>query len=518
MKNYAKKSIVRDGSASTPFVVPAGVRSLSVSFLEEFSNKKNSYYPTILIDEYGRVLSWGANNNGQVGNGNVANQILATHLIGQTWKAPFLRADGQMVNMGLNSSGQIGDGTTIPKSTPTLVAGGHRFKKIVRGSTTCLGLTETGNLYAWGSNIHGQLGDGTTIPKSTPVQVMPGTTFVDFWTDTGQGEITGASYPQTVFAKDSNNQTWAWGRDPLPTGVLGTGVLGSSSTPTLIPGSLNFTKIALSTSSLVNGFAVGMTDTGAVYAWGNNAFGQLGDNTVVSKTTPTLAIGGHLFADVGAGDTHAGGLTKDGVVYTWGNNSSGQLGHGGVFPKSSPTVVTGIASGCKQLAVGTNANFVIDGNRQLYAWGFQNAGTPLLGSGDSNPRSTPNLVNPIGAYGLAEVIVEPLNSVFVQVVMSTGSRYAWGANGAAQGNLGINLVAATYNTAQVGAASNFIAQVIATGTALYKKPEIKTITRSFSVLPGQSITIAHQTSGFVIPELGIESSRYCNEVVLEWEG
>lgn len=69
-----------------------------------------------------------------------------------------------------------------------------------------------------------------------------------------------------------------------------------------------------------NGFAI--TTNNLVYAWGNNEFGQLGDGTKLSRSTPieitnnfedtviSLAIGTHFTV----------ALTANGSVYTWGNN------------------------------------------------------------------------------------------------------------------------------------------------------------------------------------------------------
>jgi len=520
MKNYSKKTIRRDGTLSTPFIVPAGVKTLKVSFTERHTVKNGAFHPTKSLDEYGRVWTWGANANGQVGDGSVTNRTSPVALLGQNWKAPFVRADGQMVNMGQNQYGQIGDNTTVPKSTPTLVVGGIRFKKVVRGST-CVGLAENGNLYVWGRNQHGQIGDGTIVDKSTPVQVMPGTTFTDFWTDEGNYfDIDSVSQPNTIFAKASTTETYAWGRDNNSVGQLGTGTFGSLSTPTLVVGSLNFTKISTQTQGGLGGFTLGLTEAGAIYSWGYNGAGQLGDNTIVTKSSPSLVIGGYLFADIAAGTEHGLGLTRDGVVYAWGNNGQGQLGQGNIFPKSSPVTVTGLTSGCKRIAVAQSANYVIDDSNRIYAWGNQEVLTPVLGSGDNVDKSTPTIVNPIGSYGIVEDIIEPLNGSFVAVITKYNTRYAWGSNGGAQGNFGANLAGGTYNTAQfvTGPAFGALGQPQITGNIWHKRPSIKVETHTADVTPGQTITVAHQTGAFAVPELGLLSSVFCEQVDIEWEG
>lgn len=518
MKNFSKRSIRRDGTTSTAFVVPAGVKSLKISFIEKFTAKNGSFSQNKLIDEYGRVWSWGINSAGQVGDGTITNRISPVQLLGQIWKAPFIRADGQMVNMGSNSNGQIGDGTTINRSTPTLVLGGYRFKKIARGST-CFGLAEDGKLYAWGRNAHGQLGDGTTADKSSPVQVMPGTTFVDFWTDSGfNADTDGVFNHNVVYAKDSSNQTWAWGRDAGGYGQLGIGAVGSVSTPTLVVGGFNFIKISTSGQPSLGGFALGLTDTGAVYGWGYNAAGQLGDNTIVSKSTPTLVVGGYSFADVVGGVEHGMGLTKDGVVYTWGNNGDGQLGQGNIFPKSSPVTVSGLTAGCKRIACTGSSNYVIDANSRLYAWGSQTVAAPILGTGDNAKRSTPNLLSTIGVYEVVEEIVEPMAAQQIAIVTKFNTRYAWGNNQGAAGTLGANLAGGTYSIPQQVIGPVPIAQPTITGNLWHKRSKEKIESYTVDVSPGQAITISHQASGFVIPELGLASSSVTEQVDLEWLG
>ena len=68
--------------------------------------------------------------------------------------------------------------------------------------------------------------------------------------------------------------------------------------------------------------------TGAVWAWGGNGSGQLGDGTWSDRTTP-VAIGGLTnVVAIAAGAQHSVALRSDGTVWTWGANANGQLGIG----------------------------------------------------------------------------------------------------------------------------------------------------------------------------------------------
>jgi len=110
----------------------------------------------------------------------------ATVTVAHTWAsivAGFahtigITTSGDAYAWGENSSGELGDGTTTGdgtstrRLTQTLVSGGHTWASISAGSRHTLGLTTSGEAYAWGCNSHGQLGDGTTTDRWTPVKVL----------------------------------------------------------------------------------------------------------------------------------------------------------------------------------------------------------------------------------------------------------------------------------------------------------------------------------------------------------
>ena len=78
-----------------------------------------------------------------------------------------------------------------------------------------------------------------------------------------------------------------------------------------------------------------------VWAWGDNASGELGDNSRTSKSSPVLVVGSHSFVEVYGGGYHSIARKSDGSVWAWGDNASGQLGDNSVVSKSSPVLVVG---------------------------------------------------------------------------------------------------------------------------------------------------------------------------------
>ena len=74
-------------------------------------------------------------------------------------------------------------------------------------------------------------------------------------------------------------------------------------------------------------FSLALDSSGIVYAWGKNAFGQLGDGTYIDKSSPISIdnLSGKKITQIATGSAHSVALDSDGKVYTWGLNNCGQL-------------------------------------------------------------------------------------------------------------------------------------------------------------------------------------------------
>jgi alpha-tubulin suppressor-like RCC1 family protein len=79
---------------------------------------------------------------------------------------------GEAYCWGANIQGQLGDGTTEWRLTPTPVAGEHNFTAISTGSQHTCALELDGRALCWGANRSGQLGDGTTTDRLIPTPVV----------------------------------------------------------------------------------------------------------------------------------------------------------------------------------------------------------------------------------------------------------------------------------------------------------------------------------------------------------
>ena len=276
----------------------------------------------------------------------------------------WLTAAGAVYAAGYNADGELGDNGAVPysyKPVRVQLPAGVRAAAISGQSMGVLALTSTGQVYASGYNLNGELGNGTTGPSQlTPVQVkLPAGVTA---TAIAGGIVDG-------YALASNGTIYAWGYNQ--DGELGTGMSGSqdATTPTAValPAGVKVTAI-----SAVGYQVLALTSTGAVYAWGYNGYGQLGNGSERSTPTPTLvkfpagttitAVAGQLYAALA--------LTSSGKVYAWGDNAYKELGDGGASNATVPRLVK-LPAGATVRSIGSGDvnGFAITTTGQLLGWG-----------------------------------------------------------------------------------------------------------------------------------------------------
>ena len=74
--------------------------------------------------------------------------------------------------------------------------------------------------------------------------------------------------------------------------------------------------------------SMALTSAGAVWAWGHNNDGQLGDGTMTNRSKPVRVTGVANVVEIGNGRLHSLAIESDGSAWAWGLNSTGQLGDG----------------------------------------------------------------------------------------------------------------------------------------------------------------------------------------------
>ncbi|MDX6740857.1 Ig-like domain repeat protein [Actinocorallia sp. A-T 12471] len=292
---------------------------------------------SLAVTSEGRVLAWGSNTFGQLGDGTMDDHttpievslpagVTVTGVAGGLGHSIAVTSDGQVLTWGNNVSGQLGDGTTTERLVPgpvTLPAG-VTVTAVAANYLQSLALTSDGRVLAWGYNDFGQLGDGTTTSRSLPV-------FSNLPAGVTVSAIAAGNHHS--LALTSTGTVLAWGYNAF--GQLGDGTTTGQTTPvpTTLPPGVTLSAIA------ANGFhSLGLTSTGRVLAWGSNGFGQIGDGTMTNRTTP---VESQVPADVtvtaiAAGFGHSLALTTDGRVMAWGDNDFGQIGDGTRTGRTTP--------------------------------------------------------------------------------------------------------------------------------------------------------------------------------------
>jgi len=300
--------------------------------------------------------------------------------------APPIVYNNSAWTWGAGGNGSRGDNTnTGCVSSPVSVVGGFTDWSQIsiganNGSTTAfgLGLRTNGTAWAWGYGGHGRLGDGTTTNRSSPVSVVGG--FTD-WSQL----FAGSSFSLAI---RTNGTLWSWGAYGF--GRLGdnTYVSNRSSPVSVVGGFTDWCQI----SAFLHSVAV--RTNGTLWGWGYNADRQVGDGTDTFRSSPVSVIGGFTdWCHAAAGSRHSLGLRTNGTLYAWGKNNFGQLGDNTTVSKSSPvSVIGGFTDWCQ-----LSANYQSLGvrtNGTLWSWG--RADTGQLGDNTTVSKSSP--VSVIGGF------------------------------------------------------------------------------------------------------------------------
>ena len=146
--------------------------------------------------------------------------------------------------------------------------------------------------------------------------------------------------------------------------------------------------------------AAAFTSSGAAYAWGYNAQGQLGNNSTTQSNVPVAVLGLSTgVTAVAAGYEHSLAV-QNGNVFAWGLNSNGQLGNGTTTNSSTPLEVSfggAFLGGIVQVAAGQFESYALAGDGSLYVWGYNGDGE--LGDGTTATQTTPeHLLPPSGEF------------------------------------------------------------------------------------------------------------------------
>ncbi len=214
---------------------------------------------------------------------------------------------------------------------------------------------------------------------------------------------------------------YCWGYNDY--GQLGNATFTSSTSPVAVAGNLTFSSLSAGDGAQVCGLATG----GAAYCWGYNGSGQLGVSSIAYSSSPVAVSGGLSFATISAGENgQTCGVTTTGAGYCWGYNAEGELGIGTLTSVNTPTAVSG-GLAFKSISAGFSSSCGITTAGAAYCWGDNTYGE--LGNGSTAASNVPVAVT--GGLTFSSVSV---GDAYACGVVTSGAVYCWGYN--AEGQLG----------------------------------------------------------------------------------
>ena len=215
-----------DGTVSD-HLAPVGVFQMSRRMLAVSAGN----YHTCALTNLGGVKCWGDNQYGQLGNSSMQGSLIPVDVPDLTSGVIEISAgnfhtcarttSGGLKCWGANSDGQLGNGTIVDSPTPTDVIG--LTSGVITMSSgyehTCA-IANDGVVLCWGRNTFGQLGNGMYDEDQTPVPVG-----VVGITGSASQVSAGNYHTCAIVAGD----VLCWGRNTY--GQLGNGEVGHSPTP-----------------------------------------------------------------------------------------------------------------------------------------------------------------------------------------------------------------------------------------------------------------------------------------------
>ena len=295
------------------------------------------------------------------------------------------------------------------------------------GNMSSCGVASDNNAYCWGGNYVGDLGNAWGLIVNVPKAVY------------GEGLLNGLTIKSLVSGNDhscviaSDSNAYCWGNNA--NGNLGNNSTSNSQYP-----------VAVYKSGVLNGLTVKSIFTGLeqsciiasddnAYCWGINTYGQLGNGLTVKSSVPVMvnktgAMSGLTIKLLAIGEEHACAIASDNNAYCWGANYSGQLGNNSTTNSTTPVAVvkTGALNGLtlKSIYSQNDHTCVIASDDNAYCWGSNSNGE--LGDNSSTESRVPVAVTKTGALSGLTIKMITTGWLHSCAIASDNNAYCWGYN------------------------------------------------------------------------------------------
>lgn len=292
------------GPGSTRKATPVEVRTNSATILSNVTAIAGGGLHSLALTGSGNVYAWGSNSNGQLGDGTTMDSPYATEVrvnsttllsgitaiaAGRTHSLGFKGSDGSVWAWGANSNGQLGNGTTTDSSFAVQVTDSSASNligvtDIAAGSAHSLAVKSDGSVWAWGYNGFGQIGDKTTTDRSRAVRVQgaagnlaTGSTTSLLWP---RHRLAGGFHSLVV---GSDGSVWTWGSNGH--GQLGDGTTTDRSAAVQAQGPAVVGLGGVQSVGAGDFHSLALETNGTAWAWGWGSSGELGDGTLGDPTS-----------------------------------------------------------------------------------------------------------------------------------------------------------------------------------------------------------------------------------------
>jgi alpha-tubulin suppressor-like RCC1 family protein len=276
-------------------------------------------------------------------------------------------------------------------------------------------ITSAGGAWCWGAATSGQLGDNLGTNQGYPTGV------VGLFSSGVAALAGGAAHTCAVTTAGGLE---CWGDNQY--GELGNNSQTSVSMPVAVPG-MGSGVVAVTAGI---GHTCALTSSGGVMCWGNNQFGELGNNSTTNSLVPVQVSGlSSGVASISAGGYHTCAVTLSGAALCWGSNANGELGNGTTAGSLVPSPVSGLGSGVATISAGGSLpgdTCALTTAGAALCWGGNAYGQ--LGNNSTTDSSVPVAVSGMSS-GVAQIAVDGNGEgldVAVCALTTSGAVWCWG--------------------------------------------------------------------------------------------
>jgi alpha-tubulin suppressor-like RCC1 family protein len=333
---------------------------------------------------FGILYCWGANVDGRLGVGDVADRNAPARVgFDADWATVAtgvahtcaLKQDGSVWCFGANTVGQLGQGDTTPSTVPLRVPLPRKAVQLSSEASTACVVLDDGTLYCWGRNWEGNIGLNDTHPGVDQLSPVRSGEQSDWRVvGTGDGHTCGIRGAGLLFG---------WGRNTAANLGLGQTNDQQRRSATQIGTDEDWLSVVSGQDSSCG--IRGPRDAarnGELFCWGGNSFGNLGLGDTEQRLVPTAVAADKLWSQVSIDTFHGCGIDSEQNLYCWGRGIEGQLGTGDNDARSSPVL---IGTGYTQVVVGRMSSCALGADATVLCTGENAAGQ--LGLADNQRRN-----------------------------------------------------------------------------------------------------------------------------------